>query len=108
MFVRRYYYDLASGETVLSYMRQGDVLAGSMMQDYSAQEQLAGRSEADTGCMEWLTPDAEIEAQFAAHNGVKAEIGALVFYDIPVPEKDPTYDALLEAYTILTGGETNA
>ena len=108
MFVRRYYYDLASGETVLSYMRQGDVIAGSVSGDYLSQPQLAERSAADTGCMEWLTPDAETEANFLAHNGVKVVDGALSFYDIPVPEKDPTYEELLEAYNILTGGETNA
>lgn len=108
MFVRRYYYDLASGETVLSYMRQGDVIAGSINGDYLSQPLLAGRSSADTGCMEWLDPDPETEANFAAHNGVKVANGVLTFYDIPIPEKDPTYAELLEAYTILTGGETNA
>lgn len=107
MFVRRYYYDLASGETVLSYMRQGDVLVGSIEQDFERQSALAGRNSNNTGCMEWLTQDAEVELQFSEHDGVRVENGALVFYDIPKPET-PTYEELMEAYNILTGGEANA
>ena len=104
MFVRRHYYDISSGETVLSYMRQGAVLQGSVEKDFNTYEQLAERSLADTGVFEWLEPDADIESMFAEHDGVKVEYGELVFFDYPKVE-EPTYEELREAYNILTGGE---
>lgn len=106
MFVRRHYYDLSTGETVFSYMRQGAVLQGSIENDFNTYEQLAERSLADTGVFEWLEPNEAIEKQFTEHDGVKVENGELVFFDLPESE-DPTYDELMEAYTILTGGEVN-
>lgn len=106
MFVRRYYYDKISGETLLSYVRQGDILQGSIENDFQSHSQLAERSLDDTGVFEWLEPDEAIESQFTAHNGVRVENGELVFFDIPIPESnEPTYEELMEAYTILTGGD---
>ena len=104
MFVRRHYYDISSGETVLSYMRQGAVLVGSVEKDFITYDQLLERSTEDTKVFEWLEPDEEIEKQFAEHDGVRVENGELVFFDYPKPE-EPTYEELREAYDILTGGE---
>ncbi len=105
MFVRRHYYDSLSGETVLSYMRQGAVLLGSVEEDFAFYPQLQNRNLNDTGVIEWLEPDAEIERQFESFYGVRVENGELVFFDLPVSEStEPTYDELMEAYNILTGG----
>ena len=108
MFVRRYYYDLSTGETVFSYMRQGAVLQGSVENDFAVYGQLLERSLDNTGFFEWLEPNEAIETQFALHDAARVENGELVFFDLPKPEStEPTYEELFEAYTILTGGEVN-
>ena len=104
MFVRRHYYDIASGETVLSYMLSGDVLTGSIDKDYKRQEALQSRDQAETGCFEWFEPDDEIESKFAQPCVITVVDGELVFTPIEKPE-EPTYEELMEAYTILTGGD---
>lgn len=103
MFVRRYYYDLSTGKTVTSYMRQGAVLQGSVAEDFDVYPELKGKTLDEVGVMEWFVPDAEIETNFSTFDGVKLVDGELVFFNYPVPEK-PTYEELETAYTILTGG----
>ena len=106
MFVRRHYYDLNTGKTVLSYMRQGAILQGSVEEDFEFYPELYNKTANEVGVMEWLNPDEELEGMFRTHDFVKVDEGQLVFYDNPVTEK-PTYDELLAAYNILTGGNDN-
>ena len=74
MFVRKLYYDPATGDVLESHMRQGDVRMTTFAEDCAALPSLAGRSEADTGCMLWTEPDAAIEDAFAACTGVSVDV----------------------------------
>ena len=65
MYIRRFYYDLKSGERILSYMRQGDVLKGNAEEDFLACPELLGRSTGDTGLFEWTELIPETESQFS-------------------------------------------
>lgn len=94
MFIRKLYYDLETGTVLESQMRQGDVVMTTFAEDAEVLSSLAGRTEADTGCMVWETPDAETEAAFAAATGVSVDVTqtphALVFDYTPLPaEPDP-------------------
>lgn len=107
MFIRRYYYDLLTGKTILSYMRQGDILKGSIEEDFLFYEELQGKDLSQVGVMEWEEPDAQIEENFASHNGVKVENGELVFYDeTPVEPETPSYADLLTMYQAIERGMT--
>ena len=74
MFVRKLYYDLTTGAVLESHMRQGDVRMTTFAEDCAALPSLAGRSEADTGCMLWTEPDAATEDAFAACAGVTVDV----------------------------------
>ena len=77
MFVRKLYYDPATGDVLESHMRQGDVRMTTFAEDAAVLPALSGRTEEDTGCMVWTEPDAAVEAAFAACAGVTVdEIGA--------------------------------
>ena len=65
MFLRRLYYDRATGDVLGSGMRQGAIIITTHAQDYAALPSLAGRSDTDTGYFEWREPNAEIDALFA-------------------------------------------
>ena len=74
MFVRKLYYDITTGKMLESYVRHGNVRMTTFEQDVSALPSLAGRTEADTGCMVWTEPDAEIETAFSAATGVSVDV----------------------------------
>ena len=74
MFVRKLYYDLTTGAVLESHMRQGDVRMTTFAEDCAALPPLAGRTEADTGCMVWTEPDEAVEAAFAACAGVSVDV----------------------------------
>ena len=74
MFIRKLYYDLNTGAALECRMRQGAVRETTFAQDCAALPALAGRSEADTGCMVWTEPDAAVEAAFAACSGVSVDV----------------------------------
>ena len=97
MYIRRFYYDLASGQTVLSYMRQGDVLAGSAAEDFRTCPELSG----DTGLFEWTESVPEIESQFSTASQVTVENGALKFVAMePAPTVEERIQAAIDAYTL--------
>ena len=75
MFVRKLYYDPDTGDVLESHMRQGDVRMTTFAEDCAALPSLAGRSEADTGCMLWTEPDATTEACFVNAVCVGVNIG---------------------------------
>ena len=74
MFVRKLYYDPATGDVLESHMRQGDVRMTTFAEDAAVLPALSGRSEDDTGCMVWTEPDAKIEAGFEGATGVSVDI----------------------------------
>lgn len=94
MFIRKLYYDLTTGAVLSSHMRQGSVRMTTFAEDINVLPELAGRTEADTGCMVWTEADAEIEAAFAAATSVTVDVTqtphTLVFDYTPLPaEPDP-------------------
>ena len=74
MFVRKLYYDPATGDVLESHMRQGDVRMTTFAEDAAVLPALAGRTETDTECMLWTEPDAAVEAAFAACTGVSVDV----------------------------------
>ena len=74
MFVRKLYYDPATGDVLESHMRQGDVRMTTFAEDAAVLSALAGRTEEDTGCMVWTEPDEAVEAAFAACAGVTVDV----------------------------------
>ena len=74
MFVRKLYYDPATGDVLESHMRQGDVRMTTFAEDAAVLSALSGRTEEDTGCMVWTKPDAAVEATFAACAGVSVDV----------------------------------
>ena len=74
MFVRKLYYDPATGDVLESHMRQGDVRMTTFAEDAALLPALSSRSEEDTGCMVWTEPDAAVEAAFAACAGVTVDV----------------------------------
>lgn len=94
MFIRKLYYDLTTGTVLSSHMRQGNVRMTTFAEDVSVLPELAGRTEADTGCMVWTEPDAAIEEAFSKATGVSVDVAArphqVVFDFTPLPiEPDP-------------------
>ena len=94
MFIRKLYYDIETGVVLSCHMRQGSVRMTTFAEDAAALPELAGRTEADTGCMVWTEPDAETEAAFIAATGVSVDVTQtphqLVFDYTPLPvEPDP-------------------
>ena len=94
MFIRKLYYDLSTGAVLSSHMRQGSVKITTFAEDAASLPELAGRTEADTGCMVWETPNAETEAALTAATGVSVDVTQtphqLVFDYTPLPvEPDP-------------------
>ena len=74
MFVRKLYYDPATGDVLESHMRQGDVRMTTFAEDAAVLPALSGRTETDTECMLWTEPDAAVEAAFAACTGVSVDV----------------------------------
>lgn len=89
MFYRRFYYDISTGEPVSCFMARGDVVLPTRSEDFAVRPELSGRSEADTGLMEWLEEDAALETLFASKKptaDVSQDTPALVFTDWLEPE----------------------
>lgn len=108
MFIRKLYYDLTTGAVLSSHMRQGDVRMTTFAEDAAALPELAGRTEADTGCMVWDAYDEDTEAAFAAATSVCVDVThtphLVVFDYTPVEESDPV--AEMEAALNELGVET--
>lgn len=114
MFVRRLYYDFATGVMLHSYMMSGAI------QVLPADEVAAGLGLANYAYTEWTEPDQAIEDSFARSYGrgsvdVTQEPHALVFdYSEPpdVPSALDVLDARVTdcegAINTLIGGDTGA
>lgn len=79
LFLRRFYYDIQTGEQVESYMRQGDIIITTVQDDYNTLQTLQDRTEQNTGLFEWLQPDEDIEQQFATATTISVIDGELHF-----------------------------
>lgn len=101
MFIRKLYYDRQSGAVIESHMREGDVVQTSFADDVAVLPSLAGRTDADTGCLMWTVKDAALEAQFRAKQCLSVDVTQTppvpVFTDYPPepePEPEPTSDPI--------------
>lgn len=74
MFIRKLYYDLETGAVLSSHMRQGSVRMTTFGEDTNVLPELAGRTEADTGCMVWTEPDPQTEANFSTATSVTVDV----------------------------------
>lgn len=68
MFIRRFFYDLTTGDVLLSYMMQGDIAPGTPEQDAEFYEL------ENWGVFEWTKPDEEIEKNFLGAYKVTVDI----------------------------------
>lgn len=107
-YLRRHYYDLSTGAAVCSYMMQGAIKVRLAAEDFAIYPELAGRSLADTGVLEWREPVAEIEDGFARAYGVTVVDGQPVFDFTPPEQEQPeTPDpAEMQAALEILGVET--
>lgn len=110
MFVRKLYYDLSTGAVIESHMRNGSVRMTTFEDDCKVLASLAGRTEADTGCMVWTEPDAEIESGFDGATGVRVDITqdphAIVWDYTPIEEPEEPDAATMEAALNVLGVAT--
>lgn len=100
MFVRRLYYDFATGVMLHSYMMSGAI------QVLPADEVAAGLGLANYAYMEWLEPDPAIEDSFARSYGrvsvdVSQDPHALVFDLSEPPEPYNEYADMQAALGVL-------
>ncbi len=100
MFVRKLYYDLTTGEVLESHMRQGSVMMTTFEEDTAVLPTLNGRTEADTGCMVWTEPNAEIEMAFMMATNVSVDVTKtpheVVFDYTPIEEPETPDPAVME------------
>lgn len=106
-YILRIYYDLFSGEIVFFHTQSGEAFnIMPLSHDFAVYPQLADRTEDDTGCLEWLERDEDIEAkltsgEYVARVDVTHTPHVLVF-DEPPKNPDPELtDA--ELIAVLTG-----
>ena len=69
LFLRRFYYDIQTGEQVESYMRQGDIII-TVQDDYNTLQTLQDHAARTQVWFEWLQPDEDIEQQFATADNI--------------------------------------
>ena len=76
LFLRKLYYEKATGMVLYSDMCQGGIKHSTIEEDIAKQLVLAEyTNNLDAlGVMEWTEPDAEIEAQFAKATGFSVDI----------------------------------
>lgn len=110
MFIRRFYYDVNTGEQLYSYTAEGKRL---YPKPQNAEAQALHLE--NWGCMKWTTPDAAIEAAFSEVDAegnprmvdVSVDVSGaepqLVFNYTPI--EDIEGDDPYEIIDILTGGE---
>lgn len=94
MFLRRLYYDLTSGSVIDFYTATGIDSIWSVDDDFKYHAQLANRSSLDTGILEWIEPDEEIESKISGDYDVSVDLSEeehkLIFTERsePLPEGD--------------------
>lgn len=109
MFLRRIFYDAATGEVKCGYTMEGAIAPFTQERDAEV------RGLTGCGCMEWTEPDPEIEAAFAPEDAegkarsvsVTVDVSGaepqLVFAYEPLPEAEPNEKADMAAALALLG-----
>ena len=106
----RIYFNAADGEPLATVWARGDVRVPERSEDFSRLPGLAGRAEADVGCWEQLTEDAELEGLIWSKKpvfDVSQNPPSLSWVDWPEPEQsDEDEISADEALAIMMGGES--
>ena len=112
MFRRRIFYNAETGAVLRAYAAEGN-----LKQDYAAENEAAALGLADCACLEWSTPDADIEAAFEPVDAegnprivnvavdISGEAPLLVFSYGPVLEPQPSETEDMAAALSLLGVE---
>ena len=112
MFRRRIFYNTEAGAVLHSY-----AVEGNLKQDYTAENEAAALGLTGCACLEWSTPDADIEAAFEPVDAegnprivnvsvdVSGEAPRLVFSYEAVPEPQPNETEDMAAALALLGVE---
>lgn len=106
-YIKRVFYDLMSGEIILSYSQSGLTLnVMPLSHDFAVYPQLADRTEADTGCLEWQERDETVEdklvsGEYIARVDVTRTPHVLVFEPILIEDDPELTDA--ETLAVLLG-----
>ena len=103
MFIRRLYYNLETGEIILSYYQTGSIVILDKEDELRIFPELQGYSIDELGVFEWLEPDEEVEAKMRGRYRVSVDISKtpheVVFTELPEPEPTPEGDvATVEDY----------
>ena len=108
LYRRRVFYNTMTGAVLRSYMATGYLRAG-----YTPEQEAAHFELTDWGCMEWITPDADIEAAFEPVDAegnprivnvsvdVSGEAPQLVFTYEAIPEMESETEDMAAALALL-------
>lgn len=106
-YICRIYYDLVTGEIVFYYTQSGEAFdIMPLSHDFSVYPELADRTEEDTGCLEWLERDEDVEGklvggEYIARVDVSQTPHVLAFDELPEDPDPELTDA--ELIAVLTG-----
>ena len=101
MFYRRIYYDKLTGEILDSRMGRGEIRILPQEEEFARYPSLAGYNAATAGVLEWLEPDAEVEAQFEAQHLDHIDVSKTPVEMVFVPFAPPEPDELMQALNLL-------
>lgn len=106
----RIYFDANSGEPLAITWAKGNIRTPAQEEDYANLPGLAGRTEADVGCWEQISEDAELEGLICSKKpvfDVSQNPPSLSWVDWPEPEQsDEDEISADEALVIMMGGES--
>ena len=106
----RIYFSGDTREPLATTWAKGDIRVPAREEDYANLYGLAGRTEADTGCWEQFTEDAELEGLMRSKKPVfdiTQNPPVLSWVDWPEPEQsDEDEISADEALAIMMGGES--
>ena len=111
MFYRRIFYDKSTGKILDSRMARGDIKVKTAAEELELFTSLARYTEKTAGVLEWMEPDAEVEAQFETQQlssiDLSGESPVMVFEPFPEPEQDELTQALEILGVEVNTSETN-
>lgn len=97
MFFMRIYYDKTSGEVVSSRWAKGGVILPPRAQDFAERPELEGRTETDTGLLEWLDEETAPLEMFGVKVpvvDVSQEPPVLTWQEPPAPAEPTDEDEI--------------
>lgn len=91
MYIRRYYYNKLTGNTLYSYMMQGDIIIPTVKQDTATYLPLQSVSAEVVGYVEWTEPDSAVETNFLTATSVRFDLATneIIFDTTPIEPIEP-------------------